>query len=267
MSENRQLSGPSRRRLEHKERIDWHQHDLNQLCHPLGGALQVSTPAGTWLVPAHRAVWVPAGIPHAHRANGPTEMRSLVFAEPVNPLRLDQPTVLAVDPLLREVITALSEDRDETGLPAAGRPPRLGPRQRRNLERVALDRLCEAKELPLDLPQPADDRLRTVARILLDDPADPRTTAELGARAGASERTLSRLFRAETGLTFPQWRNRLRLQHALARLAAGEPVTAVAMACGFSTPSAFIGTFRSAIGITPGRYQQEALAGTAANGS
>jgi AraC-like DNA-binding protein len=267
MSENRQLAGPTRRSLVHGERIDWHRHDLNQLCYPLRGALQVSTPTGRWLVPPHRAVWVPAGVPHAHRANGPTEMRSLVFAEPVNPLRLDQPTVLTVDALLREVIAALSEGRDDAGLPARGSSPTLDRRQRRNLERVALDRLCGAEELPLDLPQPVDDRLRTVARILLEDPADARTAAELGACAGASERTLSRLFRAETGMTFPQWRARLRLQHALALLAAGEPVTAVAMACGFSSPSAFIETFRSTLGATPGQYRHEALStGSAVGG-
>jgi AraC-like DNA-binding protein len=266
MPENRQLAGPTRRSLEHGERIGWHRHDLNQLCYPLRAALQVSTPTGMWLVPPHRAVWVPADVPHAHRANGPTEMRTLVFAEPVNPLRLDQPTVLTVDTLLREVIAALSDDRDEDGLPAYGSSPALGQRQRRNLERVALDRLCGAEELPLDLPQPVDDRQRAVAAILLDDPADPRTAAELGACAGASERTLSRLFRAETGMTFPQWRARLRLQHALALLATGEPVTAVAMACGFSTPSAFIGTFRSTVGTTPGRYQHEALSETSMTG-
>ena len=267
MSENRQLAGPTRRSLIHGERIDWHRHVLNQLCYPLRGALQVSTPSGMWLVPPHRAVWVPAGVPHAHRANGPTEMRTLVFAEPTNPLRLDRPAVLTVDTLLREVIAALSEGSGEDGLPAPGGSPTLDRRQRRNLERVALDRLRRAEELPLDLPQPADDRLRTVAGILLENPADPRTAAELGACAGASERTFSRLFRAETGMTFPQWRARLRLQHALALLAAGEAVTPVAMACGFSSPSAFIETFRSAVGSTPGRYRHEALAaGSAATG-
>ena len=286
MSETRHLSGPTRRNLAPGERIDWHRHVLNQLCYPLRGALQVSTPTGTWLVPPHRAVWVPAGVPHAHRSHGPTDMRSLVFAEPVNPLRLDRPTVLAVDPLLREVIAALSEGMDEAGRRAAGsrfahspasysgptgpaghvglagpaETPAADRRQRRNLERVALDRLRRAEELALDLPEPTDDRLCTVARILQADPADPRTAAELGACAGASERTLSRLFRAETGMTFPQWRARLRLQHALALLATGDSVTAVAGACGFSSPSAFIETFRNALGTTPGRYRQEALA-------
>ena len=266
MSENRHVAGPARRSLLHGERIDWHTHDLHQLCYPLRGALQISTPTGTWLVPTHRAVWVPAGVAHAHRANGPTEMRSLVFAEAVNPLRLDRPTVLIVDALLREVIAALSEGRDEGGLPVPGIAPTLGRRQRRNLERVALDRLRQAEELPLDLPQPADDRLRTVADILLENPADPRTAAQFGACAGASERTLSRLFRTETGMTFPQWRARLRLQHALALLAAGEQVTNVAMACGFSTPSAFIEAFRTTVGTTPGRYRQEALSAGAAAG-
>lgn len=168
-------------------------------------------------------------------------MRTLIFPAATNPLGLRQPTVLAVDPLLREVIAALTAED----------PP---PRQRRNLEHLALDRLRHVSALPLCLPWPRDDRLRTVARILADDPADSRSLADLGRVAGAGERTLSRLFRAETGMTFPQWRAQMRIQHALALLAAGESVTAVAAACGFPTPSAFIETFRKALGTTPGRY-------------
>src|SRR5205823_7312860 len=95
-------------------------------------------------------------------------------------------------------------------------------------------------ELPLCLPWPRDDRLAHIARTLADNPADDRTLAALGRDAGAAERTLSRLFRAETGMTFPQWRQQLRLQHAVALLAGGEAVTAVAGACGFGTASAFV---------------------------
>ena len=160
MSENRQLAGPTRRRLIHGERIDWHRHVLNQLCYPLRGALQVSTPSGMWLVPPHRAVWV-AGR-RAARASGKRSDRDAHprVRRPTNPLRLDRPAVLTVDTLLREVIAALSEGSGEDGLPAPGGSPTLDRRQRRNLERVALDRLRRAEELPLDLPQPADDRLR-----------------------------------------------------------------------------------------------------------
>jgi AraC-like DNA-binding protein len=231
--------------LTHRERIDWHYHTVHQLITPIHGVLQVSTPLGVWVVPPQRAVWIPAGVEHAHRAHGPTQMRSLVFEPARNPLRLDRPTVLAAEPLLREVIVTLTDEPD------------LPVRQRRNLERVALDRLRTVRELPLCLPAPADDRLRALTQLLHADPADARTLAELGRAVGAGERTLSRLFRQQTGMTFPQWRGRLRLQHALTLLAAGTAVTPAAAACGYRSPSAFIEAFRDAYGTTPGRYQSE----------
>jgi AraC-like DNA-binding protein len=251
-----ELHGPTRRTLQSGESIDWHDHDVNQLCYPLRGVLAISTSLGVWTVPPHRAVWIPARVPHSHRAHGLTEMRSLIFAADVDPLRTDRPTVVAADPLLREVIKALSEDQDHDGLLAGtpDDPAPLDPRQRHNLEQVALDRLRRVRELPLALPTPQDDRLRAVAALLAEDPADQRGLADLGRAVGAAERTLSRLFRAETGLTFPQWRTQLRLQHALTLLAAGRPVTSVALDCGFHTPSAFIEAFRKAFGTTPGRY-------------
>ena len=259
MSVNRhELSGPTRRSLVPGELIDWHDHTVNQLCYPLRGVLEISTPRGVWIVPPHRAVWIPAGVPHAHRAHGATEMRSLVFAQAVNPLRLDRPTVLAADPLLREVIAALSEGQDAHGTPVPDTAPDLDARQRRHLEQVALDRLRRVEELPFSLPAPRDDRLRAVALILAENPADERSLTELGRAVGASERTLSRLFRTELGMTFPHWRGQLRLRRALTLLAAGDSVTTVAGDCGFRSPSAFIDAFRRAFGTTPGRYREEA---------
>jgi AraC-like DNA-binding protein len=201
---------------------------------------------GVWVVPPYRAVWIPAGISHAHQAHGPTQMRTLSFDTSVNPLRTDRPTVLAVTPLLREVIVCLTQDQPEG---------KTADQQRRNLERVALDQLCTVDELPLCLPVPTDPRLRDLVAILTADPADRRTLAELGAAVGASERTLSRLFRRETGMSFPQWRTQLRLHHSLVLLSAGPLVTTVANACGYDNPSAFIEAFRQAFGTTPGRYR------------
>ncbi len=204
--------------------------------------LRVSTDAGTWVVPPHRAVWIPAGVVHGHRAHGPTRLRTVNFAVADAPPGFDRPTVLAVSPLLREVVIALTDDDG------------LAAEQRRNLERVALDQLRRVETLPTGLPSPADDRLRRIADLLHAHPADRRTLAEFGRTVGASERTLSRLFREQTGMTFPQWRGQLRLHHALVLLAAGTSVTSVATACGYSGPSAFIEAFRHAFGTTPGRF-------------
>lgn len=237
------LPGPTRRHLEHRERIDWHDHAEHQLVYPSSGVLDVRTDRGAWIVPPRRAIWLPAGVPHSHRAHGRTQMLTLAFGAHLSPLTAAEPTVIAVGPLLREVIIALAQDQS------------AGPDDRADLYRVALRRLTPAPALRHHLPAPVDPRLRDVAAILAADPADERTLAEFGRAAGASERTLSRLFRRDTGMTFPQWRAQLRLQHATLLLAAGSSVTAAASASGYGNTSAFIVAFRNAFGVTPAAYR------------
>jgi AraC-like DNA-binding protein len=240
------LTGPTYEELGHRDRIGWHYHDVQQLVYPSSGVLAISAAAGTWVVPPQRAVWIPAGVPHAHRAHGPVQMRTLAFspATAADPPLTAGPAVLAVSPLLREVIVALTSG---DGTPYTAR-------QRATMEQVALDQLHRVGQLPVGLPALADDRLRAVAAVLRADPASEQTLAELGTAVGASERTLSRLFRQQAGMSFPQWRTQFRLQYALVLLANQTPVTTTALACGWSNPSAFIETFRRAFGATPGKF-------------
>ncbi|GAA1971925.1 AraC family transcriptional regulator [Kitasatospora viridis] len=241
--------GAVRRPLADRERVDWHYHEVNQLVAPGLGVLRVTTTQGSWVVPPHRAVWLPAGTPHTHQAYGPSELRCLVFQPRTNPLRLTGPTVLVVTPLLHELIAVLTGPGAPVGRPA------------RTLEQAALDQLRPAPEPALALPLPQEPRLRDLADLLLADPADDRTLAQLGHAVGAGERTLSRLFRRELGLSFPQWRAQLRLHHALVLLAEGRSVTATAAACGYRSPSAFIEAYRHAFGSTPGRQRPGRTAG------
>ena len=73
-------------------------------------------------------------------------------------------------------------------------------------------------------------------------------------QVAASPRTLERLFQKETGMTFGRWRQQLRLLHALRLLAAGRPVSAIALEVGYDSPSAFIAMFKRTLGTTPYRY-------------
>ncbi|MEU5599140.1 AraC family transcriptional regulator [Streptomyces sp. NPDC020298] len=83
--------------------------------------------------------------------------------------------------------------------------------------------------------------------------------AELGRRAGASERTRSRLSGDELGMGYTAWHTQLRLHRAVLLLAEGRTVTQAAAVCGFSSPSAFASAFRAALGRTPGSlYRQPA---------
>ncbi|MET9290756.1 helix-turn-helix transcriptional regulator [Streptomyces sp. NPDC003077] len=226
------------------ERIDAHRHDGHQIIYAGSGVVAVTTDAGTWFAPGTRAIWVPAGCVHAHRAHGHLALHLLGLPPDTNPLGLDTPTVLAVSPLLRELFLAYTRGpHDET-------PERL------RLRAVLLDQLRASPQQPVQLPAPTDPRLATVCDFLRRDPADPRSLSALASAAGAGERTVSRLFRQELGMTFPQWRTQLRLYHALRLLADDVPVTTVAHRCGWASTSAFIDVFRRAFGYTPGTHNR-----------
>jgi AraC-like DNA-binding protein len=128
-----------------------------------------------------------------------------------------------------------------------------GPAARLSL--VMLDELAAMKVAPLLLPISKEPRLARVMELLIADPGRQGGLEELGRIAGASARTLARLFRSETAMTFAQWKTRLRLVESIARLQRGASVTEVALDLGYSTTSAFVYMFRSNLGVSPGRYR------------
>lgn len=225
-------------------RIDWHVHETDHLCLPLSGVLAVMTEVGSWVVAAPgRAAWIPAGTWHSHIAHRRTELRTLLLPGPTDP-SMALPTVLVVDRLFRELVRTLVED------------PPDDPDEYRHLATALRDRVKHRPVRPLLLPEPKDDRLVALGRLLDVDPADGRTLDELGAQVGSSARTLSRLCRAELGITFPLWRTQLRLSHSLVLLAEGRTVTSTAHACGWANTSTFIACFKDFFGVTPRVYQQ-----------
>lgn len=226
------------------ERIDAHRHDDHQILYAGSGVLAITTDVGTWFAPGTRAIWVPAGCVHAHRAHGHLALHLVGLPADANPLDLDAPTVLAVSPLLRELILAYTRSPEDEGP------------ERRRLRAVLLDQLRASPQEAIQLPTPTDPRLKAVCDLLHSNPADACSLAVLGTKVGAAERTLSRLFRSELGMTFPQWRTQLRLYYALRLLADGVPVTAVAHRCGWSSASSFIDVFRRAFGYTPGTHHR-----------
>jgi AraC-like DNA-binding protein len=256
----RRNPGPTTlRMLSHHSRIDWHDHDEHQLLYLHAGVLTVTTPRGIVVLPQGHAAWLPAHLPHTHYAHGTTEFRSVLFpATTDQPLDLTQATVLATSGLLREAVLALSTPSPS---PTTSPPPSTGPSTGRSADRTELLRQLVLNELqPIDtpmlrLPEPHDDRLRSLAKIFADHPAESASLAELAARIGSSERTLSRLLHSELGMTFPQWRDRLRIVEAAINLGQGHTIAAIAARAGYSSSSALITAFRHAFGTTPGALQ------------
>lgn len=228
------------------ETIDRHRHDTHQLVYVSSGLVTIRTERGSYLAAPDRAMWIPAGIWHEHRFYGDTLFHSVGF--PVNDalVSADQPTVLTVGRLFREVVVAYAE---EGLVPAVGDHLRL----------VLRDALRAAEIQPQPLPDAKDPRLAAACDTVLGDLANPYRLSVLASTSGASERTLSRLFRTEFGTTYPQWRTRARVFRAMIDLAEGVSVTQTATQCGWATTSAFIATFTQVMGQTPGSYRSATM--------
>jgi AraC-like DNA-binding protein len=171
-------------------------------------------------------------------------MRTL-YIDPGTSLSLpDTCCVVSVSSLLKELIVH------------ATTLPRLyaaqSPEER--LFNVILDQIEHLDATPLELPIPGDPRLVQIYKRLARNPADNRTLNDWGRTVGATARTLCRQFRNQTGMSFRQWRQQIRILEAMKRLGLGESVTSVAIGLGYDSPSAFISMFRKALGKTPGQY-------------
>lgn len=227
-------------------RTPWHAHDWHQLVYASQGVLRVRTAHGLWVVPPHRAVWVPRGVEHEVETVGWVWMCSLYFVRGLVHGVAPHVAVVNVSPLLRELIL-------ET---ARLCPITFDAPERARLVEVLLDQLKTLPATPLTLPTPRDPRAVRATKLVEANPGERWSVAHIANRVGASKRTIERLFRAETNMTFGQWRQHFRLLSSLQRLAAGESVTNVALAVGYESPSAYIAMFRQVLGTTPGRYYE-----------
>ncbi|SFF39673.1 AraC-type DNA-binding protein [Actinacidiphila alni] len=194
-----------------------------------------------WLIPPGYGLWVPGGIEHSGSVLHAGEMLTITFSPDRCPITWAEPTCFTVGSLLGEIITHLH---------------RITPddRSRPGAEALMLQLLTPLPAHHIHVTMPADPRIRVIAERLIARPADQRELAVWADQIHTSVRTLSRLFRAETGLSFITWRTHVRIRAAVPMLAEGTSVNATARAVGYRKPSAFIAAFRRVTGQTPGTY-------------
>ena len=225
-------------------KIPLHFHDRDQLVYASRGVMTVHTSDGAWVVPTHRAVWIPEATPHTISMSGIVAMRTLYLKARLAPSMPGTCCVVNVSPLLSELILhacscgSLSARVEE----------------HRHLIGVIVAQLKAVQTVPLQLPNLADPRAQRLAEILIANPGNRQSLARVCRSAGASGRTMERLFQQDTGMTLGKWRQQLSLMQAMRLLGEGANVTHVALESGFSTPSAFIAAFKKSLGTTPAAY-------------
>jgi AraC-like DNA-binding protein len=230
--------------------IEPHAHPWHQLLYACTGAMTVSAAESSWMIPPGKAVVIPARCRHSIRMWGDVAMRSIYVPETVASKALTATgcRVISVTPLLREIILRIVElaglDSRETS--------------DAHLMAILLDEIDRPPVEPLTLLLPRDARAVRVAEHVLAEPSEDETLHVLSRRYGASQRTLERLFRAETGMSFGLWRQKVRLLQSIRVLASGGSVTDAALESGYGSVSAYIVAFRQTFGCTPGAMLIEA---------
>jgi AraC-like DNA-binding protein len=218
-----------------------HAHASDQVIYAIRGVMEVASGPGFWLIPPHFAIWIPAHTMHNIRMPAAVSMRTLYLRPHLAPRLPSACTVLQITPLLRELIVEAV---------------RIGQLRRRNLLHCALrdliiSHLQSAAPVPSFVTLPTDQRALLVARTAMANLRGPGSFQALCDQAGASPRTIERIFRREVGLSFESWRSQFRLMKAIELLAAGCLVKEVAFEIGYRQPSAFVEVFRRTLGATP----------------
>lgn len=218
-----------------------HRHHQHQIAWVSSGVATVHAGEQSWVIPPTHALWIPSGWPHDVVNRRPARLHCFYIWPERAPRAWATPTVLAITPMLRELILLLGADEHE------------GP-----VEEAAATLLFSLLEplgdVPLHLPMPTSALPRRLAERLLTDPAATLTLEQWADREHTSVSTLRRSFPHETGLTFSEWRRQARLHASLQLLADGMSVERVATRVGYSTATGFIDAFRRHFGSTPARH-------------
>ncbi|GAB2865208.1 helix-turn-helix transcriptional regulator [Pseudoduganella ginsengisoli] len=231
------------RNLDVTHQMQPHAHAWGQVTFTLEGVVRVTANNSSWVVPPQRAIWIPPGVMHAVDILEPAHLRPLFVLATRSPFPGNECRVLAVSPLMREMLMALEQlDQTDHGSRAT------------LLCELILDEVPRLLTRPMRVPLPEDKRLASLCAALMADPGMPHTLETWASHVGASERTLARLFEKELGMTFGQWRQQVRLAHAAPMIARGVPLAQVAEQLGYASQSAFSAMFRKTFGTTPSAF-------------
>ncbi|RKP47716.1 AraC family transcriptional regulator [Pararobbsia silviterrae] len=225
--------------------FEFHIHPWGQLSRINLGLMQVDLEDRKLTAPAEYLIWVPARTAHSAFIRQSAEYVSVYVCDALAHRLPSEGCLIVQSPLAR----ALFDDF------CARRVSVMSDEWDVRQAELLIEHLARAGRADSYLPDSEDRQLEPILKALRLDPSDTTPLAEWARRVHGTERTLARRFQAELGMSFIQWRNRVRMLRALAWLKEEVPVHEIAARLNYSTPSAFIAMFRKQTGCSPQRYR------------
>lgn len=222
-------------------RIQRHSSPWGELNFALSGIMEIGIEDSTYLSPPHYAIWIPPHVSHCCQNQGEVHYACIDIPAAACAALPARPCTLEISPVMRAILG----DFERRGIAYPDTP------EDRRLAQVVIDQIRIAPAYASYLPSTTEPVLAPILTALQRQPGDKRGAAYWAATAGITERTLLRHCQQHLGMSFNEWRQRLRVVSALEMLDAGQSVQVVSRELGYSTPSAFIAMFQRLTGQSP----------------
>ncbi|MGJ8679106.1 AraC family transcriptional regulator [Paraglaciecola sp.] len=227
--------------------VSKHSHKWGQFVYANKGVLLVVTDSDSYVVPPEQGVWLLPEIEHEVTAITKVALTSFYFDNDLLERLPAQSCVLKINNFLKALILEanfITNDYIWSGADGL-------------LLRLILEKLSLAPNVIFQLPFPKDPRLLTMLSMIQKEPSNRYDLRQWGEIIGASSRTISRLFKSETGLSYSIWRQRLNIQIAISQITKGESISNISSLLGYESPSAFTHMFKVNTGMTPSFYRSK----------
>ena len=233
-----------RRHIEKATVENIHQHEKGQLVYVKKGVFIGKTERNQWLIQEGMLVWLPPYLPHYAECRDSADIIALYIPFDTakswsKELLLVDASFLAIGIIEKIVGSQMASVKLDT------------------LLLYLKEELIEARSSKNILPLPTDRRLMSITRTLIQQPSNKTSLREWGESVGASERTLSRLFIKETGLTYKGWIKRLKYNKAITGLRENLTNEELSTRLGFSSGDSFSHWFRKEFNISPRNMKKQ----------
>ncbi len=231
----------------------WHSHEVHQIEYAIGGVVEVETASAHYLLPPQQAAWIPAGLEHQATMTPDVRTVAVMFDAQMIPTGGDRARILAVSPLIREMMIYALRWPIDRGVGSA-HDERVSDAFFRTLADLVIEGLDH--EAPLSLPT-SGHPIVAAAMAYTKEHLQSVTAHDVSRAVAVSERTLRRLFHDELALSWRTYLLHARMLRAMALLASpGQTVQDTSTAVGFDNLSSFTRAFTQFGGETPSAYRK-----------
>jgi AraC-like DNA-binding protein/mannose-6-phosphate isomerase-like protein (cupin superfamily) len=223
-----------------------HSHQMGQLLFVRDGLAVFTAEKSVYTLVHGLCAWTPPGVVHSMQALGAVGGCAFYVPQQMCLEFPRQTKTINVTPLLGQVVSRLTSEN------VICSPVSV---QKRLLS-VLGDELHRPQPEFIQLPAPKDRRLQTLVGLQTSIPELDHDLDSWARKIGMSKRSITRQFRKELGMTFGQWRQRMRILRAGEMIMTGSSVTDAAVAVGYDSVSAFSKTFRLIYGQLPSQFKE-----------